>query len=97
VQSDGARRALDIHFTPQGAATLAAISPELRGEPLVFVLDGELLIAPIVGSRLSERLGIELPAAMSERATALARAIAASNFASPPTPIEVSAQCERPR
>lgn len=97
VQSDGARRALDIHFTPDGAATLGAISGSLRGEPLVFVLDGELLIAPIVGSRLSERLGIELPAAMSERAAALARAIAASNFPSPPTPIEVAARCERPR
>jgi len=97
VQTDGVRKALDIHFTPEGAATLGAISPSLRGEPLVFVLDGALLIAPIVGSRLSERLGIELPAAMSERATLLARAIAASNFPSPPTPVEVAARCERPR
>jgi len=97
VQTDGFRKALDIHFTPEGAAILGAISPSLRGEPLVFVLDGALLIAPIVGSRLSERLGIELPAAMSERATLLARAIAASNFPSPPTPVEVAARCERAR
>ncbi len=87
--------AIEITLSEAGAAALEALTRSAHGEHLVFVVDGAFALAPRIGARASGTLRLDLPPADAARTPALARAIAASNLADPPTLIAVEAGCSR--
>jgi len=90
---DGERAAVELTFSDAGAITMTALSEAARGGFLVILVDDNFALAPRVMGRVSHSLRLELPPASALDAKSLARAIAASNLADPPTLVTSSARC----
>lgn len=93
VDLDGARAAIELTFNDEGAATMRDLSEAARGEPLVFLVDDAFALAPTVVVRVSHTLRLELPPGHTAQASALARAIAASNLPEAPVLRSSEAHC----
>lgn len=85
--------AVEVTLTDAGAVVMSELSDAVLGKPLVFVVDGEFALAPRVLLRLTNSVRLDLPASEAHRVEPLARAIAASNLADPPTLIDAEASC----
>ena len=80
------RPAVDVEFTPEGAARFAQLTTLYVGQPIPHLLDGELLVAPVVQEPITSGQGQITGNFTHEEARNLAVLLKAGSL---PVPLEV--------